>query len=649
MPRSLAASLGQSFTKSSRLRGESYFWDGRVSETVADGGTFSAAVHGTRRYQATLKLEGNRLIAECTCPYFVDVGEPCKHTWAVILAADEAKAFTVPSDVRLDVRAGLVFGDLDEYSRGVLDSERHARPTAQRQVATPTSTPPWKSFLRRVSTSAQLVPAHAIPRGELIYVLDLERSAQAGGLVVEILTRERKKSGEWGKPKPVSIDRHAIARLPDADDRRLLDAIVGAAPAYAHSAPSWSGYQVGFAVPSAVVLSVTLQRDLAPVLCETGRLLVPTPAAAGTIPTFVPVDWEPTPSTFRLRVMANGDSYRIDGTIDRGGAEHPLDDVMFVTSALILWRPTESAGHPRLAAFNGGNAERWIEGLLPSGSMTIPATESETLAEALALADLARVACPDALRVETRSALPRPVLRIKRHAAHGGYSPSFDRLDATLTFAYGNADADAWSDAPMVFDRERRVAFRRDRSAERDAISRLPIVGVRMMANWESGGTRLDLAESSLPTIVRALVKEGWRVEAEGRVYRSAGAAALEVRSGIDWFELHGSVDFGGVTADLPALLAAVRRREQFVRLSDGSLGLLPEEWLARTGRLAAIGTLESAPKIISANRCSNQDGDRPRRWPIADRSRSSHPTPGYQDLCDWRYSRSRGSSPASA
>ena len=207
-------------------------------------------------------------------------------------------------------------------------------------------------------------------------------------------------------------------------------------------------------VPSAVVLSVTLQRDLAPVLCETGRLLLQTPAAEGTISTFVPVDWEPTHSTFRLRVMANGDgSYRIDGTIDRGASEQTLDDVMLVTSALILWRPTEPAGHPRLAGFNGGNAERWIEGLLQAGSMTIPATESETLAEALALADLARVDCPDALRVETQSAPPRPVLRVKRQAAHGGYSPSFDRLNATLTFAYGNVDVDAWSDTPMVFDR----------------------------------------------------------------------------------------------------------------------------------------------------------------------------------------------------
>ena len=68
------------------------------------------------------------------------------------------------------------------------------------------------------------------------------------------------------------------------------------------------------------------------------------------------------------------------------------------------------------------------------------------------------------------------------------------------------------------------------------------------------------------------------------------GASTLGVRSGIDWFELHGALDFGGVAAPLPAVLAAARKGEAFVRLDDGSLGLLPDEWLARSLRIAALG-----------------------------------------------------------
>ena len=97
-----------------------------------------------------------------------------------------------------------------------------------------------------------------------------------------------------------------------------------------------------------------------------------------------------------------------------------------------------------------------------------------------------------------------------------------------------------------------------------------------------------------LPPLVAALVREGWKVEADGRIYRPAGSVTLNVRSGIDWFELHGVVDYEGMSADLPALLAAARRGESFVRLGDGSFGVMPADWLARHGRITALGVAET-------------------------------------------------------
>src|SRR5690606_38551755 len=64
----------------------------------------------------------------------------------------------------------------------------------------------------------------------------------------------------------------------------------------------------------------------------------------------------------------------------------------------------------------------------------------------------------------------------------------------------------------------------------------------------------------------------------------------LEVASGVDWFELHGAVEFGDTDAQLPKLLEAARKGEALVKLDDGSFGLLPEEWLAKYGILASLG-----------------------------------------------------------
>ena len=48
--------------------------------------------------------------------------------------------------------------------------------------------------------------------------------------------------------------------------------------------------------------------------------------------------------------------------------------------------------------------------------------------------------------------------------------------------------------------------------------------------------------KDTLARIVRILAKEGWHVEAEGKIYRQAGQFKVQVKSGIDWFELEGGL-----------------------------------------------------------------------------------------------------------
>ena len=103
----------------------------------------------------------------------------------------------------------------------------------------------------------------------------------------------------------------------------------------------------------------------------------------------------------------------------------------------------------------------------------------------------------------------------------------------------------------------------------------------------------MDLDPSKLPRVVRALVESGWHVVAEGKVFRQPGQSSVSVSSGVDWFELHGAIEYGDTTAQLPQLLAALKRGETMVTLGDGSYGLLPEEWLRRFGPVAAMGEAE--------------------------------------------------------
>jgi hypothetical protein len=66
-------------------------------------------------------------------------------------------------------------------------------------------------------------------------------------------------------------ERRDVALLPDERDRRILDAVCGATHAYAYSG---DGDSASLPVLSTFLLNPTLQRDLVPRLCQTGRLLL---------------------------------------------------------------------------------------------------------------------------------------------------------------------------------------------------------------------------------------------------------------------------------------------------------------------------------------------------------------------------------------
>jgi superfamily II DNA or RNA helicase len=139
--------------------------------------------------------------------------------------------------------------------------------------------------------------------------------------------------------------------------------------------------------------------------------------------------------------------------------------------------------------------------------------------------------------------------------------------------------------------------IRRDHRAEREAFATLSSVGFRQAAS--SSVETLLLHQRQMPRAVADLIARGWVVSADQRVMRRPGAPTLSVASGIDWFELRGTVSYergDGARQDvsLPDILAAVRAGENMIVLGDGSVGLLPEQWLDEHGLLTALGKLQS-------------------------------------------------------
>src|SRR3954465_10143349 len=81
-------SLVGSFSGAVKSRGRDYYRSGAVHRLRREGDIVRAVVAGSTAYDVTLHLkDGKAVRAECTCPFFAERGKPCKHEWAVMLAA----------------------------------------------------------------------------------------------------------------------------------------------------------------------------------------------------------------------------------------------------------------------------------------------------------------------------------------------------------------------------------------------------------------------------------------------------------------------------------------------------------------------------------------------------------------------------------
>ncbi|MFT5128284.1 MAG: SNF2 family DNA or RNA helicase, partial [Rhodothermales bacterium] len=98
---------------------------------------------------------------------------------------------------------------------------------------------------------------------------------------------------------------------------------------------------------------------------------------------------------------------------------------------------------------------------------------------------------------------------------------------------------------------------------------------------------------ADLPKAVEALVLAGWEVRAEGKTYRRPSEKQARVSFKTDWFELEGSVTFGDEELPLPELIALASKGINTVVLGDGSIGILPSEWLRSYTVLTEIGDTE--------------------------------------------------------
>jgi superfamily II DNA or RNA helicase len=551
------------------VRGFNYFREGRVVITRGTPSAVEARVRGNRPYNVEITYREPVLKVKCECEYFASSGA-CKHIWATLLAAEEQTFLS---------EAAAAEGTLR------FDDNTSATPVPGRTAA-PSKRLDWRRHLDEIARPKVTKISYSLDplwpeKREVRYWVDVTASRTSGEIVLNLQTQDRKQDGSFSRPVALRMKRSQIGQVSRDEDRVALAALAGGRHYFAFNA----GYDYD-SIPESVRLGPDLAKFVLPLIVKTGQCFLQ--KGAVRIPEeAVALRWDDAgPWKFRVELKATAEGWGLSGFLSRGEERMDLSAPELVTEGGFVF--TQES----VAPLDAGRTFQWLVWLRSHGMLEAPESERDQLLSSLLTSPgVPPVELPKELAFEEAEVTPRPRFRLR---APSGKTDGAGRLTARLGFDYDGQQVDERSQQRALFDAARRRLVRRDSAAETGAAMKLLEAGARRRTRSVSDPNDLwEVTPSKLPFVVRALTAAGWMVEADGRMFRAAGKFTLNVASGVDWFDLQGGVDYGGHTAGLPDLLAAVRRGESMVRLDDGSYGLIPEEWLARVAMVAGMGQAE--------------------------------------------------------
>jgi hypothetical protein len=578
----LAPNLSSRFSSAIRERGNQYYRQRRVTIQHGSSSEVGAQVRGSELYQVILRWTGTELAVLCVCPFFIDHDQPCKHLWATILAADAATYLSdaVSAGVKkIDTESLLEEFDNQDAGFAEVKPAQHRKPIPV--FKQPSKPPAWKAQLSSIfaAPASGAWESRWKAEAQILYIIDIAKSQTAGNLVLSLESREPKKNGGWKLAKPLSIRRSMVASLPAAEDREILSMLIGGGRNY-----DYGRYDIYEPVSASFSVSPVLANTVIPKVVHTGRCFLPHQKENTEM---VSLDWDDGDAwKFALEMSkVPQQTWTLMGRFHRGA------DTIDVTVPLLVTPGGFLITSDRVAPLAEDATFPWIANLRNNKLITVPEEDrDEFLASLLTSPVLPALDLPKELHFDEVTLRPRPCLKISKPKMHYGT----DRMSAELTFDYDGKSVQERSTARGIFDASTRRFVRRDFEVEKSATALLSDLGLQFFASSWNSEAGWNLPPAKLPRVVRALVELGWHIVAEGKAFRRPGNTRAEVTSGVDWFELHGEVDYGDAKVQLPQLLQALKRGETMITLDDGSFGLLPEEWLSRFGVIAAMGSADS-------------------------------------------------------
>lgn len=201
------------------------------------------------------------------------------------------------------------------------------------------------------------------------------------------------------------------------------------------------------------------------------------------------------------------------------------------------------------------------------------------------LCKASEVILPHEYKVEEISdVLPKPRIFLKNH--QNSFCLELRFLYLNNEVAYNN------NQDPLFRDKNNKLArIKRNKNAEKEFYCALSENCV-----LEKNSVIVPTIEplSWLTETAPRLISKGFEIFGQEelvnyKINRAIPRLDVKVSSGIDWFDLKAEADFGGEKIAFSNIADAMNKNERFIKLSDGSIGVIPEKWLSKLGGISGF------------------------------------------------------------
>lgn len=549
----LAKLLEKRFSRPLRNRGGKVFESADIILGGFDGQKVNISIDSDNDSELLMirRLQNRQIYTNCACREFAAT-KACEHLWAAILTIDREQ------------RRDLAKFVLESF--GV--------------------TPPqdWRNVIHKIQKTQEAQqfqrPAEPLKKKssptEVLYVIETQKPTTRGqtGLSLSVLRGKRDADGAWGSLAKLKVTRKLVEDQDDPVDQKTLKFLRGASDFFDDVAThqfelerNWDTDLMDSLIQSGRICWTEELRSkssrLRPIskggfgiACEVGVELTET-------------DGPGSPATFSAFV-------KLGTTAEQRLNEEEI--VAFSRDGIVL---TKDAIH---VVKNPDAVPVW-HGCRENPDAEVANQERENFLEKLAtLGGIVDVRLPESWEVtEQTSIAPTGELRLKKN----DYQKDFY---AEVFITYGDVKYHFSDRRLNTYDAETKRWFRRNADAEEqliDSIENLPVDFQKgeALVSWD-----LKFHQDLLLEVIEFLADKNWTVLLEGQPIRTPSHISIAVESGQDWFDVSTDVKFEGQTIPLPVLLTAIKEKQHFIKLADGSRGRLPEEVIAQYAGLASMG-----------------------------------------------------------